>query len=120
MERTISELRRLHADNSLDVVVLDYLEKAAASRRQLQMFGNNTYQREADNVEQLKIFCEQTGVPVLMVAQMSKAGKSESFERSGPHQHERRRREKREGQPGGDHQARADRRRIFQRGGGAD
>jgi len=81
MERTISELRRLHADDGLDVVVLDYLEKAAASRRQLQMFGNNTYQREADNVEQLKIFSEQTGVPVLMVAQMSKAGKSESFDK---------------------------------------
>jgi len=81
MERTISELRRLHAESNLDVVVLDYLEKAAASRRQLQMFGNNTYQREADNVEQLKIFSEQTGVPVLMVTQMSKAGKTESFDR---------------------------------------
>ena len=81
MERTTSELSRLHADGFCDVVVLDYLEKAAASRRQLQMFGSNNYQREADNVEQLKIFSETTGIPVLMVAQMNKEGKGEKFEK---------------------------------------
>jgi replicative DNA helicase len=81
MERTIAELRRLHTEGQCDVAVIDYLEKASASRRQLQMFGSNVYQREADNVEQLKVFSESTGVPVLMVTQMSKAGKSESFER---------------------------------------
>lgn len=81
MERTISELTRLHSEGLCDVVVLDYLEKVAASPRQLKMFGPNTYQREADNVEQLKNFAESTGIPVLMVAQMSKAGKSEKFEK---------------------------------------
>lgn len=80
MERTVAELRRLQAENECDVVVLDYLEKAAASRKQLQMFGTNTYQREADNVEQLKNFAETTGMPVLMVAQMSKEGKGKSFD----------------------------------------
>lgn len=75
MERTIAELVKLHTEDKCDVVVLDYLEKVAASRRQLQMFGNNLYQREADNVEQLKIYSETTGVPVLVVAQMSKEGK---------------------------------------------
>jgi len=81
MERTIAELRRLHSEGECDAVVVDYLEKAAASRRQLQMYGSNIYQREADNVEQLKVFSETTGVPVLMVAQMSKAGKAESIEK---------------------------------------
>ena len=79
MEKTVSELRRLVAEQECDAVVLDYLEKAAASKRQLQMFGTNTYQREADNVEQLKNFSELTDVPVLMVAQMSKAGKAGKF-----------------------------------------
>lgn len=86
MERTTAELRRLHAEGECDVVMLDYLEKAAASRRQLQMFGTNTYQREADNVEQLKTFSETMEIPTIMVAQMSKAGKGESFgtvDRSG-------------------------------------
>jgi replicative DNA helicase len=80
MERTVAELRRLNAEGECDVVVLDYLEKAAASKRQLQLYGSNAYQREADNVEQLKTFSESTEIPVLMVAQMSKAGKSKSFE----------------------------------------
>jgi replicative DNA helicase len=81
MERTVAELNRLHSEGECDAVVLDYLEKASASRRQLQMFGSNSYQREADNVEQLKNFAESTGIPVLMVAQMSKAGKTTSFEK---------------------------------------
>jgi replicative DNA helicase len=80
MERTITELRRLVNEDECDVVVLDYLEKASASKRQLQMFGTNIYQREADNVEQIKTFAEMTGIPVLMVAQMSKEGKQTSFE----------------------------------------
>ncbi len=86
MERTIAELRRLLADGQVDAVALDYLEKVSASTRQIKLFGTNVYQREADNVEQLKNFSEDTGVPVLMVAQMSKAGKHESadkMDRSG-------------------------------------
>lgn len=79
MERTVERLRQLRADGECDVVVIDYLEKAASSRRQLQMFGNNVFQREADNVEQIKNFAEATETPVLMLAQMSKAGKSSSF-----------------------------------------
>jgi len=80
MERTIVELNRLKVEQQCDVVVLDYLEKNASSRRQLQMFGTNSYQREADNVEQLKNFAESTETPVLMLAQMSKAGKTSSAE----------------------------------------
>jgi replicative DNA helicase len=80
MERTIQDLHRLKVEGQCDVVVLDYLEKNAASRRQLQMFGTNSYQREADNVEQLKNFAEATETPVLMLAQMSKAGKTSSAE----------------------------------------
>lgn len=80
MERTIQDLHRLKVEGQCDVVVLDYLEKNAPSRRQLQMFGTNAYQREADNVEQLKNFAEGTETPVLMLAQMSKAGKTSSAE----------------------------------------
>lgn len=81
MERTITELRRLHADGQGDVVVLDYLEKSAASQRQMRLFGNNLFAREADDVEQLKIFSETTDVPVIMIAQMSKAGKQAGFDK---------------------------------------
>ena len=80
MEKTISQLTALQSEGKCDAVVLDYLEKVSASRRQLQLFGSNVYQREADNVEQLKNFAESTGVPVLMIAQMSKAGKTTNFD----------------------------------------
>lgn len=75
MERTIRELNRLKSDGLCDVVVIDYLEKNAPSDRQRKLFGTNVYQREADNVEQIKNFAEATETPVLMLAQMSKAGK---------------------------------------------
>lgn len=81
MERTVAELHKLQAEGLCDVVVLDYLEKVAASRRQLQMFGSNVFQREADNVEQLKNFSESSGTPVLEVAQMNKEGKGQGFDR---------------------------------------
>jgi replicative DNA helicase len=80
MEQTIAELRKMNADDECDVIVLDYLEKASASSRQLKLFGTNIYQREADNVEQLKNFAETSGIPVVMIAQMSKAGKSTGFD----------------------------------------
>lgn len=77
MERTTAELRRLHNEGLCDVVVLDYLEKAQPSKRQASLHMD-WYQREADNVEQLKTFAEASDIPVLMVAQMSKAGKGQS------------------------------------------
>jgi len=80
MERTTERLRQLKGDGLCDVVLIDYLEKTAASRRQIQLFGASHFQREADNVEQLKNFAESTETPVLMVAQMSKEGKSSSSE----------------------------------------
>lgn len=81
MERTVEQLRKLKSEGLCDVVVLDYLEKNAASRRQIQLFGNNgTNQREADNVEQLKNFSEETETPSLMLTQFSKAGKNTSFD----------------------------------------
>lgn len=82
MERTISELRRLHAEGECNVVVLDYLEKATPSQRQLKMFGTNGFQREADNVEQLKNFAEITELPTIMIAQMNKDAKSKPMDKT--------------------------------------
>jgi replicative DNA helicase len=74
MERTVEAIRKLQGDGLCDVVVIDYLEKVAASTRQMKM-RLDWYQREADNVETLKNFAEASGIPVVMVAQMTKAGK---------------------------------------------
>lgn len=80
IDRTLAELRRLKAEGHCDVVVLDYLEKNAPSERQRKLFGQNIYQREADNVEQIKNFAESTDTSVLMLTQMNKQGKSSGFD----------------------------------------
>jgi len=80
MERTIEELRKLHSEGKCAVVVVDYLEKVAASARQIKM-RLEWFQREADNVEQLKNFAESAGVPVLMVAQMRKDAKRQDMDK---------------------------------------
>lgn len=79
MEQTTAELRKLHADGLCDVAVIDYLEKVAPSPRQLATYGANVWQREANNVEQLKVFAESAEIPVVMVAQMNKAGKGAAY-----------------------------------------
>ena len=79
MEKTLAELRKLVADQECDAVIIDYLEKVAPSKKQIQLFGAQHNQREANNVELLKNFSEATEVPVMMVAQMNKAGKSTEF-----------------------------------------
>jgi replicative DNA helicase len=82
MERTVDELRKQHAEGACDAVVVDYLEKVAASSRQMKM-RMEWFQREADNVEQLKTFAESVGVPVVMVAQMRKDAKSKDMAQVG-------------------------------------
>lgn len=76
MDGTIQELRKQKQAGACDVVVLDYLEKVAPSKRQLGMFGASQIQREADNVEMIKNFAEAHDIPVLMLAQFNKEGKA--------------------------------------------
>jgi replicative DNA helicase len=74
--QTVQKLNALKNEGLCDVVITDYIEKIAADRRQMQLFGGSLNNREADNVEQLKNFAEVTETPVLMLAQGSKEGKS--------------------------------------------
>lgn len=78
-DRTIQTLRALQAQGLCDVVIIDYLEKIPASTVQLKTFGGNAFAVEANNVERFKDFAEMAGLPVLMLAQMNKAGKNADF-----------------------------------------
>lgn len=80
MEKVTAALEPDIDAGNCDVIVIDYLEKAQPSTRQQKMYGANKWQREADDVEWIKTFAERTETPVLLLAQMSKAGKSASFE----------------------------------------
>ena len=80
MDKTLGTLRALMANGLCDIVMVDYLEKVGVSEAQRKMYGNNLYQRESDNVEQLKTFGELAKVPVIMLAQLNKSGKSTGFD----------------------------------------
>lgn len=80
MERALEQLTHYVESNDCDVIVIDYLEKARPSSRQMKMFGTNHWQREADDVEIVKTFAEATETPILLLAQMSKQGKSQGIE----------------------------------------
>lgn len=80
MERAMGEVGALTADDLCDVFVVDYLEKAAPSTRQLKSHGSNVFAREADDVEIVKRAAEQLERPGVLLAQLNKMGKRESFD----------------------------------------
>jgi replicative DNA helicase len=75
MGEVVNELRRRHAEGVCDAVVLDYLNKVKASRGQVRQFVNSSDDRRADDMDQLKTFCEQKGVVAITAAQYNKEGK---------------------------------------------
>lgn len=80
MERAMGEVSALVAEDLCDVMIVDYLEKAAPSNRQLKSIGNNVWAREADDVEIVKQTAESLERPAVLLAQLNKSGKRQTFE----------------------------------------
>lgn len=80
VERSMAEVRALIAESLCDVFIVDYLEKASASARQLKQYGANHFEREANDVELIKSFSEATETSVVLLAQLNKLGKGQRFE----------------------------------------
>lgn len=78
-EKTLGELRGMISEELCDVVILDYLEKIGASARQIKLYGTQLYEREADDVEQIKSFSEMAETPALLLSQLNKMGKRQEF-----------------------------------------
>lgn len=76
MEKMTNTLEPEIENGRCDVIVIDYLEKAQPSPRQMKLFKSDKNSREADDVEWIKTFAERTGTPCLTLAQMNKAGKT--------------------------------------------
>lgn len=81
MERVTERLASLVEAGECDVAIIDYLEKARPSSRQLKLYGTNHWQREADDVEIVKTFAEAAETPILLLAQLSKSGKGQDIDR---------------------------------------
>ena len=79
VELVLRELDKYKADNMCDVVIIDYLEKASSSSKQLKEFGSNLFAREAADVELLKSWSENNNIPMLVLSQFNKAGKMSGF-----------------------------------------
>lgn len=81
MDSVVGQLKSLHKQGLCDFVVIDYLEKAQASTRQMKLF-NSLNQREADDVEMLKSFSESDdyGCRMVMLSQFNKEGKELPFD----------------------------------------
>lgn len=73
MVNIIRELEARVAEGVCDCVVFDYIDKVQASRGQSKLFGSNTWERQANDVELLKDFAEKNKVPVLTATQGNKA-----------------------------------------------
>jgi len=73
MTDVIKELQKLVDEGQCESVVLDYIDKCEADRRQLQLYGNNQYLREGDNMNLLKNFAEKAGIPIFTATQGNKS-----------------------------------------------
>lgn len=73
MDDVIKELQKLVDEGQCESVVLDYIDKCEPDRRQLQLYGNNQYLREGDNMNLLKNFAEKAGIPIFTATQGNKS-----------------------------------------------
>lgn len=78
MAEIVTELRRRQEEGLCDAVVLDYLNKIKASRGQVKLYADNTDNRRADDLDQLKNFCERKRIVAVTAAQYNKEGKKET------------------------------------------
>lgn len=72
MTSIVRELEARVSEGVCDCVVFDYLDKVQPSRGQATFFGGNAWERQANDMEQLKVFAERHKVPVLTATQGNK------------------------------------------------
>lgn len=73
MTEIIRELETRVAEGVCTCVVFDYLDKVQPTRGQARVYGENSWERQANDMEQLKTFAENANVPVFTATQGNKA-----------------------------------------------
>jgi replicative DNA helicase len=73
MTQILAELQKLIDEGECDCIVLDYIDKCEPDRRQLQLYGNNQYLREGDDMNRLKNFAEKNNLPIFTATQGNKS-----------------------------------------------
>lgn len=72
MTEIVRELESRVAEGVCTAVVFDYLDKVQPTRAQAGIFGGNTWERQAHDMEQLKTFAERNSLPVFTATQGNK------------------------------------------------
>jgi replicative DNA helicase len=76
MTSIVRELESRVAEGVCQAVVFDYLDKVQPSRGQSQLYAGNTWERQANDMEQLKTFAEKSKLPVFTATQGNKSMQS--------------------------------------------
>lgn len=72
MAQIIRELETRVSEGVCSAVVFDYLDKVQPTRGQARVYGENSWERQANDMEQLKSFAENAKVPVFTATQGNK------------------------------------------------
>jgi len=73
MTEIVQELGRRVSEGVCQSVVFDYLDKTQASKMQIKQYGDQTWERQANDIELLKIFAERNHLPVMTATQGNKS-----------------------------------------------
>lgn len=76
MTTILRELESRVAEGICQAVIFDYLDKVQPTRGQANVYGTNTWERQANDMEQLKTFAEKSKVPVFTATQGNKSMQS--------------------------------------------
>lgn len=77
MTEIVRELESRVAEGVCQAVVFDYLDKVQPTRAQAQLYGSNTWERQANDMELLKTFAERMHLPVFTATQGNKSMQDE-------------------------------------------
>lgn len=80
MTTIVRELEARVAEGVCGAVVFDYLDKVRVSRGQAKLYGDQTWERQADDMEQLKSFAEKAKLPVFTATQGNKSMQSSGIQ----------------------------------------
>jgi replicative DNA helicase len=73
MSEIQAELTFRHEKGEAGAAVVDYLDKVHPSRSQVQLFGNNIWERQSHDLEILKTMAEKLHIPVMTANQGNKS-----------------------------------------------
>ena len=82
MGDVLKELDKLVDEGQCDCVVIDYIDNCVADRRQMQLYGDQQYLREGDNMIRMKNWCDKRGIVGFTATQGNKSMQDQGKEQT--------------------------------------